>query len=149
MAIFNKPSTERPATRLDAAGSEPSMSVIGNGMRVIGDIESNGVIKVEGVIEGSVRGARQLLLGKTGMIHGDIHAIDAVLGGQVVGTVVATERVEIQGTSSVEGDIHTKSIVVFEGGMINGTVRMGEQPAPSRAATPSHTPVAAGFDAGT
>jgi cytoskeletal protein CcmA (bactofilin family) len=59
-------------------------------------------------------------------VHGDIYAGDAILGGKVVGTVVATERVEIQGTASVEGDIQTKSIVVFEGGSINGTVRMGE-----------------------
>jgi cytoskeletal protein CcmA (bactofilin family) len=127
MALFNKPTTERPATRLDAPGAESSMSVIGSGMRIVGDIESNGVIKVEGIVDGSVRGARQLLLGKGGTIHGDIYAVDAILGGTVVGTVVASERVEIQGTSSVEGDIHTKSMVVFEGGMINGTVRMGEQ----------------------
>lgn len=131
MAIFTKPATERPSTRLDLAVTEPSMSVIGSGMRIVGDIESSGVIKVEGIIEGSVRGARQLLLGKSGTIHGDIHAVDAVLGGNVIGTVVATERVEIQGTSSVEGDIHTKSIVVFEGGMINGAVRMSDQPNPS------------------
>jgi cytoskeletal protein CcmA (bactofilin family) len=127
MAIFNKPAADRPASRLDTPGAESSMSVIGSGMRVVGDIESNGVIKVEGIVDGSVRGARQLLLGKGGTINGDIHAVDAILGGTVVGTVVASERVEIQGTSSVEGDIHTKSMVVFEGGMINGTVRMGEQ----------------------
>ncbi len=126
MAIFNKPSAERPSTRLDSGNAESSMSVIGPGMRVIGDVESNGVIKVDGTVDGSVRGAQQLLLGKSGVIHGDIYATDAVLGGCVVGTVVVAERVEIQGTSSVQGDIHTKSIVVFEGGTINGTVRMGE-----------------------
>ncbi len=49
-----------------------------------------------------------------------------MIGGAVVGTIVADERVEIQGTSSVQGDIHTKSIVVLEGGVINGNVRMGE-----------------------
>ncbi len=101
-------------------------------MRIVGDIESNGVIKVEGIVDGAVRGARQLLLGKGGTIHGDIHAVDAILGGVVVGTVIASERVEVQSTSSVEGDINTKSMVVFEGGMINGTVRMGEQPKPPR-----------------
>lgn len=131
MAIFNKPSTDRNAARLEANG-ESSMSVIGSGMRIVGDIESNGVIKVEGIVDGAVRGARQLLLGKGGTIHGDIHAVDAILGGVVVGTVIASERVEIQGTSSVEGDIHTKSMVVLEGGMINGTVKMGEQPKPPR-----------------
>ena len=136
MAIFNKTTTERPTTRLDSGNVESSMSVIGPGMRVIGDVESNGVIKVDGTVDGSVRGAQQLLLGKSGVIHGDIYATEAVLGGSVVGTVVVAERVEIQGTSSVQGDIHTKSIVVFEGGTINGTVRMGEGallPKPSHA----------------
>jgi cytoskeletal protein CcmA (bactofilin family) len=59
-------------------------------------------------------------------VHGDIRAHEVVIGGTVVGTIVAEERVEIQGTSTVKGDIHTKSIVVLEGGVINGTVRMGE-----------------------
>lgn len=141
MAIFNKPGADRTPSRLDSTGAEASISVIGNGMRVLGDIESSGVIKIEGVVDGSIRGARQVLLGKSGAIHGDVHAVDAVLGGQVVGTVVASERVEIQGTASVEGDIHTRSIVVFEGGMINGAVRMGEAPSPSRAAIPLSAPV--------
>lgn len=135
MAIFNKPSNDRPATRLDTGAAESSMSVIGSGMRITGDIESNGVIKVEGVVEGAVRGARQLLLGKGGAIHGDVHAVDAVLGGTIVGNVVASERVEVQGTSSIEGDILTRSLVVYEGGVINGNVRMGEQAAIAR-----HTP---------
>lgn len=114
-------------TRLDTPPPDAgAMSVIGIGMRIMGDVESNGTIKVEGVIEGAVRGARQLLLGRSGVVHGDIYAGDAILGGKVVGAVIASERVEIQGTASVEGDIQTKSIVVFEGGSINGTVRMGE-----------------------
>lgn len=139
MSIFNKPSAERPVTRLDTPPADTgAMSVIGNGMRIMGDVESNGTIKVEGVIEGAVRGARQLLLGRSGVVLGDIHAGDAVLGGKVVGAVIASERVEIQGTASVEGDIQTKSIIVFEGGSINGTVRMGE--AALAAKTPNAPP---------
>lgn len=126
MSIFNKPTPERPSTRHDTHASDAGMSVVGIGLRVIGDVESTGVIKVDGVIDGSVRSARQLLLGKSGSIHGDIFVDDAILGGKVVGTVVAADRVEVQGTSNVEGDIHTKSIVVYEGGIINGNVRMGE-----------------------
>ena len=105
---------------------ETGLSVIASGMKIVGDIESTGVVKIEGTVEGSVRGARQLLLGRQGTVHGDIRAHEVVIGGTVIGTIVADERVEIQGTSSVQGDIHTKSIVVLEGGVINGTVRMGE-----------------------
>jgi cytoskeletal protein CcmA (bactofilin family) len=125
MSIFTKPS-ERPATRLDAPVNEGAMSVIAHGMRILGDIESTGVIKVEGVIEGSVRGARQLFLGRSGVVHGDVHVGDAIVGGKIVGSVVALDRVELQSTASIEGDIHTKSIVVYEGGSLNGAVRMGE-----------------------
>jgi cytoskeletal protein CcmA (bactofilin family) len=126
MSLFNKSAAERPATRIDTPPGEGAMSVIASGMRIVGDIESNGVIKVEGIVEGTVRGARQLLLGRSGVIHGDVYAGDAIIGGKVVGAVVALDRVEIQGTASVEGDISTKSIVVFEGGSINGAVRMGD-----------------------
>jgi cytoskeletal protein CcmA (bactofilin family) len=139
MSIFNKPTTERPQTRIDTTSAEQSMSVIGAGMRIVGDIESTGVVKIEGTVEGGVRGARQVLLGKSGIIHGDVHAADVVVGGKVVGTVVATERVEVQGTASIEGDIHTRSIVVFEGGAINGAVRMGEGAASRATQAPVHS----------
>ena len=129
MSIFTKPTTEKVPMRNDSTPPEAGLSVIASGMKIVGDIESTGVVKIEGIVEGSVRGARQLLLGRQGTVHGDIRAHEAVIGGTVIGTIVADERVEVQGTSSVQGDIHTKSIVVLEGGVINGTVRMGDQAA--------------------
>lgn len=135
MSIFtNKPGTERPVPRVEpSSGADTAISIIAAGMRVIGDIESSGVVKIEGVVEGAIRGARQLLLGRQGTIHGDINVEEAVLAGAVVGTIVVSERVEIQGTSHIQGDIFTKSIVVLEGGMINGSVRMGDKDARSSA----------------
>jgi cytoskeletal protein CcmA (bactofilin family) len=129
MSIFTKPTTEKVPMRNDSPPPEAGLSVIASGMKIIGDIESTGVVKIEGIVEGAIRGARQLLLGRQGTVHGDIRAHEVIIGGTVVGTIVADERVEIQGTSTVQGDIHTKSIVVLEGGVINGTVRMGENAA--------------------
>jgi cytoskeletal protein CcmA (bactofilin family) len=59
-------------------------------------------------------------------VHGDIQAQEVVIAGRIVGTVTATGRVEVQSTSNIEGDIHTRTIVVLEGGVINGSVRMGD-----------------------
>ena len=126
MSIFTKPTTEKVPMRNDSTPPEAGLSVIAAGMKIVGDIESTGVVKIEGIVEGAIRGARQLLLGRQGTVHGDIRAHEVVIGGTVVGKIVADERVEIQGTSTVQGDIHTKSIVVLEGGVINGTVRMGD-----------------------
>jgi cytoskeletal protein CcmA (bactofilin family) len=131
MAIFAKDLNDRTEGRASANG-EAALSLVGAGMRIIGDVESNGVIKIEGIVEGCIRGARQVLLGRQGEITGDVHARDVVLGGRVAGNVFASERVEVQGTSSVQGDIHTKSIVVLEGARINGAVKMDDSASDER-----------------
>ena len=109
--------------------NETAMSVIAQGMRIVGDIECSGVLKIEGTVEGTIRGARQVLLGRQGVVKGDIETREAVIGGQVEGSIHAMERVEIQGTAAVVGNVHTKTIVIREGGQINGAVRMDESPA--------------------
>jgi len=122
---------------------EGTVSVIGAGLKITGDVESSGVIKVEGTVEGNIRGARQLFLGKGGTIRGDLHASEIVLAGTVVGTVSASDRCEIQGSSAIHGDIYTKSIVVLEGAVINGTVRMGDGVQPGLAGDRSSQEVVA------
>lgn len=145
MSIFKQPPTpnERPPVRLDtpAPVADAGTSVIAPAMKVVGDIETNGILKVDGTVQGSIRGARQVMLGRSGVIQGDVHAEEAILGGRVVGTVTATERVEIQANSVIEGDIHTRSIVVFEGGLLNGNVRMDAGSAKASGSSPAVTPI--------
>jgi cytoskeletal protein CcmA (bactofilin family) len=64
------------------------------------------------------------MLGKSGVIHGNVNAGEVVVGGTVDGGIVANERLELQSSAVVNGDIDTKSIVVMEGARINGAVHM-------------------------
>jgi len=125
IAMFSKDSPEKTDVKA-AATAEAALSIIAFGMKVLGDVETSGVIKIEGTIEGTIRGARQVLVGRQGEVKGDVHAREVVVGGKVDGTISASERVEVQGTSAISGDIYTKSIVVLEGGRINGSVRMDD-----------------------
>ncbi|MDH5643872.1 MAG: polymer-forming cytoskeletal protein [Gemmatimonadota bacterium] len=109
---------------VDRGVREPGLSVIAAGMKVIGEISTNGVIKVEGYISGSVRAERQVLVAKGGVVEGDIFTREVVLGGEVRGSVMADERVEVQSTSVVHGDITTQKILVQEGGEVNGLLKM-------------------------
>jgi cytoskeletal protein CcmA (bactofilin family) len=102
------------------------LSIIGAGMKVTGDLLAEGVIKVEGTIVGTVRAARQVLVAKGGVVEGDVFAREAIIGGDVRGGIQAEERVEIQATSVVHGDIATRKLFVQEGGEINGVIRMGD-----------------------
>ena len=142
MAIFAKDENSNGDSKNGAAAGEGAMSIIAAGMTVTGDIDSAGVVKVEGRVEGSVRTARQVLIGRQGEVKGDIETREAVIGGRVEGTITATERVDVQATASVSGDIHTKSIVVQEGGKINGTVKMTEAAGSTRSIEPKPQPVA-------
>jgi len=135
MAIFK----EEKQDGKNGATGEGALSIIAAGMTVSGDIESTGVVKVEGRVDGSIRSARQVLVGRQGTVHGDIETREAVIGGAVEGTITASERVEIQATAAVLGDIITRTIVVAEGGRINGTVRMEDGKPGAR--HPAPTPV--------
>jgi cytoskeletal protein CcmA (bactofilin family) len=122
MAFFAKDGTTgdpRPT------GAEAILSIIAAGMRITGDLEGPGLLKIDGAVDGSITGARQVIVGREGSVHGNVHATEAIVAGSVEGAIVATERVEIQGSAVVDGDIHTRVIVVHEGARINGAVRMG------------------------
>ena len=109
-----------------APESEAGLSIIGTGMRVVGDITADGVVKIEGTVVGTVRAARQVLVGQGGEVEGDVISREAIIGGEVRGSIRAEERIEIQSTSVVHGDVAAKRLLVQEGGEINGVVRMGE-----------------------
>lgn len=127
MAIFSqqeaaqKATPEAPKRRGTA---QPSLSMISSDLRIVGDLETDGVVKIEGQVEGSIRAGSQVLVSQGALIKGDIHTKEAILGGEVDGVVHADERVEVQATALVNGDIVTKRIVVLEGGRVNGAVKM-------------------------
>jgi cytoskeletal protein CcmA (bactofilin family) len=115
---------------------EHGLTIIAGGTRIVGELVADGVIKVEGVVEGTVRADGEVLVTKEGAVEGDIHTREAIIGGRVQGSIFGSERVELQPGSVVVGDIATKRLVVQDGGELNGRVRMGEvdalnQPAPS------------------
>ena len=145
MTMFGK--EERSATRPEPRNSsvaEAPMSIISSGMKITGDLECAGVVKVDGRIDGSVTGARQVLLGRGGAVHGNVIADEVVIGGVVDGAILAAERLELQGTAIVNGDIETKSIIVLEGARINGVVRMTDSSAAGRAGRPEPLRIATG-----
>lgn len=105
---------------------ETSMSIIGPGMNIVGDLSTDGTVRVEGRIEGTVRAGKSVLIGKTGEVVGDVLTQDAVIGGRVRGTVVAESRLELQGTCDIEGQIRARSqhLKLEEGARFNGQIQM-------------------------
>ena len=105
---------------------EASISIIGPGMNIVGDLSTDGTVRVEGRIEGTVRAGKSVLIGKTGEVVGDVLTQDAVIGGTVRGTVVAESRLELQSTCDIEGQIRARSqhLQLEEGARFNGQIQM-------------------------
>ena len=118
--------------RNESAGKESGLSVVAAGMRITGQLDTNGTVKVEGFVAGSIRAERQVLVAKGGVVEGDVLTREAVIGGEVRGAIYADERVEVQTTSQIHGDITTKRILLQEGGEVNGHLRMEDPKALSR-----------------
>ncbi len=105
---------------------EQVISIIAAGMKVTGDCDADGAIRVEGMIQGNVRAGKAVVVGKDGLIEGDIFTQDAVIAGTVRGMIRAESRLEVQATSRVEGEIVAARLQLEEGAILNGTVQMGQ-----------------------
>jgi cytoskeletal protein CcmA (bactofilin family) len=105
---------------------ETVISIIGPGMRVIGDVETEGTLRIEGTVEGNVRAGKAVVIGKEGVVQGTVTTQDALVSGTLVGTLIADSRLELQATSRIDGDVHARRMQLEEGAVLNGTVQMGE-----------------------
>lgn len=120
---------ERVSAALGVASADGAISIIGAGMRIVGDVVTDGTVRVEGRIEGTVRAGKAVVLGKEGEVVGDIFTQDAVIGGRVEGRVVAESRLELQSTSQISGEIRARAahLQLDEGARFNGQIQMLEE----------------------
>jgi cytoskeletal protein CcmA (bactofilin family) len=105
------------------------VSIIGPGMQVVGDCTSDGVVRIEGRVEGIIRAAKSVVVGKDGFVTGDIETQDLIVAGRVAGTITAQSRVELQASCHVEGDIRSRRVKLEEGGRVEGRLHMGAETA--------------------
>ena len=116
---------------------EAVISVIGLGMQITGDVQTDGAVRIDGTIKGDVRAGKAVVIGKEGLVEGNIFTQDAILSGRVSGSVVAESRLEVQASAVILGDIQARRMQLEEGAGLRGQIMVGENPSARRAATPA------------
>ena len=102
------------------------MATIGKSIAIRGDLTGNEDLVIEGTVEGKVElPDNQLTVGANGNVKAEIHAKTVVVIGRVAGNVHGSERVELQATGVVEGDVGAPRLIVSEGAVLNGAIKMG------------------------
>ena len=113
-----------PRERDTGTSPDAVISIIGPGMSIKGNCKTDGTVRIEGKVEGSIEAGKAVVVGKQGHVSGDITTQDAVISGRVDGTLVAQSRLELQATSHIEGEVHTRRMQLEEGAVLNGSVQM-------------------------
>lgn len=106
-----------------------STTLIAKGTVIRGDVNFTGALFLEGRVDGTVKSdgaGAQLTLSEHGAIHGEIHAPNVTINGEVKGDIHAMERLELAGAARVEGNVYYKLLEMTAGAQVNG--KMVHQP---------------------
>lgn len=91
------------------------------------------VCRIEGLVEGKVECSQELDLGPTGRLNADVIVGKRVtVAGQVKGSVSTQGMLRLVSTGKVDGNIHTKQVVIEEGAVFNGSCIMRTPSAPGQ-----------------
>jgi cytoskeletal protein CcmA (bactofilin family) len=93
-------------------------TVIGKGLKIVGNIEADGSVKIDGKIEGEVH-CTVLLISSTAQVIGSIDAVRVVVDGRVLGPIRAKD-VLLKSQAKIEGDIYCNTLAVEKGAWVDG-----------------------------
>ncbi len=119
--MFAKPKKNGATT----TSVEPnSINIIGAGTKIIGEINSNGDIRIDGFLKGNLTTQGKLVVGPTGTIIGDINCKNSDIEGKIEGKINVSEILGLKATANVQGDIVTNKLAVEPGAIFTGSCNM-------------------------
>jgi len=96
---------------------------IGKSLKIEGRIVSQEHLTIDGQVEGTIEvGDHSRMIGAGAAVKADLIAKTISVSGAVTGNVTATERVVLQPSASVDGDIITPRLSMADGAVVKGKV---------------------------
>jgi cytoskeletal protein CcmA (bactofilin family) len=103
----------------------PSVNIIGNGTDIKGNIKSNGDLRIDGFIKGTIQATGKVVVGSTGRVEGEINCQNADISGDVKAHINVTELLSLKANAVVSGDILTNKLAIEPGAVFTGACKMG------------------------
>jgi cytoskeletal protein CcmA (bactofilin family) len=102
-----------------------STTIIGAGTTISGNIQSNGDIRIDGILKGNLSSKSKILIGAEGAVEGDIDGKQADILGKVTGKVKVADLLYLHGQAVVDGDIYAGKLQIEPTASFNGQCHMG------------------------
>jgi len=100
------------------------VTIISAGVLIEGKMSSNGNIRIDGTVNGNVTADGNITVGENGEINGEINGEAVTVGGRVIGSVTAKEKLTLEAKSYLKGDLLTKILVIDAGAIFDGKSSM-------------------------
>ena len=117
-----------PPSSSSGSSSTPGglTAFIDQGSEFEGKLSFKDTVRIDGRFRGEISSENTLIVGESGEIEAKICSKTVAVSGTVIGDVQASAKVVVHKTGRVEGNIDTKVLVVEEGAVIEGSVKMGK-----------------------
>ena len=107
-------------------GNKDHWTILNEGSIFEGSMVVPHSIKIDGSFKGKIETKEDLNIGDKGVVEAEIKAKNVVIGGKVIGNVIAIGRVELKEHASLTGDLSTRDLVIHEGALYHGKCSMKE-----------------------
>ena len=104
---------------------EKVIAFLGKDTNFNGKLKFLGTVRIDGRFTGEILATGTLIVGEGGMVEAaNIHASSIVTSGDIRGKISADERIDICAPGRVYGKINAPTVVIHEGGILEGNCRM-------------------------
>jgi cytoskeletal protein CcmA (bactofilin family) len=103
-------------------------SIIGAGSAVDGDLDVDGLLRIDGDLRGSLRVTGKVVVGSAGRVEANIRAKSAIIGGTVKGDVYVSDRLRILSGGVVIGNVFAPRFEAEDGTVVHGDVAVTGRP---------------------
>ncbi len=105
-------------------GDSQVPNIISLGTKVTGEIESDGDVRIDGVLSGKISAKGKVVIGKDGIVDGEIHCKNTDISGKVNATMVVKELTIFKASAVFTGDVTTSKISIETGARFSGNCKM-------------------------
>ena len=104
---------------------EMKESVVAPEITITGKIVGAGHVRIAGRFEGDVHIQGDLTIEQGAKVTGGIRAESVAIAGEIEGNIDSAEKVELQSTGIIEGDLKAATLTVAAGSRMRGRVEFG------------------------
>ena len=99
-------------------------NVLGKATELKGDIISNGDFRIDGKVTGNITTTGKLILGKEGLILGNVNCANADFEGKFNGKMNCTGTLSLKASAQLEGEVHLEKLAIEPGAIFNASCSM-------------------------